>query len=195
MSFESITSRIGRKRQMGKRLPTKPSSPLMFDDDHDNTISADVFSQLNRSSAFNQVLAYNQVMPSQQTPSEWTNKSKNSSNEESSTSTVYLSMSQIERVSTCRLCDNGSLLNESTDYHNRSITDVARFALASEDNIYDSMIRSLPKRARLNDPSENAPNISLYCNSNVKETSDIFKKISDQTKAINDQFVTLHEDW
>lgn len=188
MSYEKKTSRIDGNSQINKqlirkRLPEKPSSPLMFDDD---VLTAEVYSQINRSSAFNQ------LMPSQ-SPPEWTQNIKIQSIRESggSPAAVFLSMSQIERVSTCHLCDNGASLNDSTDFHNRSITDVARITLHSDDS---NVMRHSPKRARLNEPlMDNATNVSVY--SIVTDTSDIFTKINDQAKAIDSQLVALHEDW
>lgn len=191
MSFESRTSYIDQNaekndRQMAKRLPEKPSSPLMFDDD---LIS--VCSQLNRS------YAYNRVISNQNSPSERMHSSKIPSNECSAftmprshgTESVFLSASQIERVNACLLCIDDPCLNESADYHNRTITEAQN---SDDDSSIDSVIGSLPKRARLD---ETVSDVLLNFDLNLDETSDISADLFEQTKAIDDQISSLHEDW
>lgn len=194
MSFASRTSHVDQnvennEQPMVDQLPGRPFSPLMFDD---NT-SVEVHSQFNRSS-----YALNQVILSRKSPSQWTHNSKIASIGRSSEFTmprsnqmeaVVLSMSHIECVNICQLCDDVACVNETTDYHNRSITDIT--LNASEDSIVDSVMDSSAKRARLSEPSEGAPHILF----NLSETDDIFTNLMNQTEMINDQLTSLHEDW
>lgn len=215
MSFQSRTSRTSytnidrdaesNKQPMEKCLTERPSSPLMFDD----TISV-VHSQLNRSCTFNNQVISGQKSQSSPPPVDWTCYSSMPINCGSGFSilrtnrmeTSFLSMSQIERVTTCRLCDDFARLNESIDYQNRSITDVT---LNSEDidttvnsediDTIDSVMRSSAKRARLNESSIETSNVLLTSDLTLPEIDDILTKLKDGTDAINEQLVSLHEDW
>lgn len=200
MSFKSRTSHVdvenveNNEQPMADQLDQKgPFSPLMFDDDP----NVEVQSQLNRSS-----YPLNKVILSRKSTSQWTHNSKIASIRESSEFTmprsnqmeeVVLSMCHIERVNICQLCDDVACMNETIDYHNRSITDIT--LNASDDSIVDTKMGSSAKRARLSETSDGAPHISFSCSSNLLETDDIFTNLMDQAEMINDQLTSLHEDW
>lgn len=173
------------KHQSGQRLPKKPSSPLMFDDD-----MISVYSGLNHSFEFSQ------LKTNQKSPSQWKEISRIPSNE--SNSPLVLSMSQIERVSTCRICDDeADCLNESTDYHNRSVADFAQISMNSDvsSDASHAVVGFAPKRVRFSEASEVDPSIPSFSHLKLTETFDIAKKINDQDKVITDQIASLHEDW
>lgn len=181
MSYESGISHTNEvaetsKQDTMKLIPEKPSSPLMFDED---IFSVEVYSH--------DMPPANQVITTQKSSSDWMTP-KNHSN----ITAVVLSMSQVEHVTTCLQCDKMDSLNESTqnnENHNRSISDIAQTMIHKNYELDNLESGISPKRARLHDSAGIVKNAIMSTN-----TCDFLKLIEDQSRMINDQLASLHEE-
>ncbi|XP_037043420.1 uncharacterized protein LOC119079537 isoform X2 [Bradysia coprophila] len=195
MSLESQESKLNDEKaintsQQNDLFLTKiASSPLMFDDE---IISNGIQTLPDPAYTFNQVLStMDSTLPSQWTPNVKIPSGTGYTNVPRSdqTDTILLSMSSIERVSTCGLCDCTNNLNESNDYHNRTVTDVT---------VIDGLNGHLEKRARFTETPEVAPDILLISDTgSIKtsvESSNVLRMLAESTKAINDHLMSLHAD-
>ncbi|KAG4067538.1 hypothetical protein HA402_005310 [Bradysia odoriphaga] len=207
MSVESQASQLNDEKSLNTSqqkdlfLTKIASSPLMFDDD---MISNGIQTLPDPEYTFNQVLsAMDSTLPSQWTPNfkipSGTGYSMVPRSDQ--TDTIFLSMSPIERVSTCGLCDYTNNLNESNDYHNRTVTDVTVIDDLNgnlENNFAGTELEILRKRARLTETSEVAPDVLLISDTGPiktsEETSNVLGMLAESTKAINDHLMSLHAD-
>lgn len=183
------------------RTSQRQQSPSMFDDDLPSVIG-------------HSQPSHNQMISTQKSPlpSQWNQNFSvpsigcnelmipSSSNR---MAPVHLSISSTEFVTTCHNCDNNGSLNQITDKHNRSldVEDFFEFTPNGEDGFVSSVIASAAKRQKLNESVEfDATNFtsnfeSSWANSSSPDTCDILERLAESTNTINDQLVSLHEDW
>ncbi len=203
MSFKSHTSQADPNSKSNSQQlhpPVRASSPCMFDE---SMVSFEVLSQFHQTFGYNRVISNQATQPSASVNSKILSIPPVTYNPSIFPLTptslrmdaAVLSFSQIERVTTCRLCDQETQLNQCTDSHNRSITEVTQNVLYSEDYCVGSVPGSSPKRLRLDEPTDDSLTLNLSWTKVSAETSHLLQRLHDSTKAINDQLVSLHSDW